>query len=76
MGKPITIRPTVSGVGEIVQFRTSVGKLPKGLRLNPQTGVITGRVAHAGPHHTITLVAVTKGGALLTAAPMKLSVRR
>ncbi|MFM7145773.1 MAG: putative Ig domain-containing protein [Actinomycetales bacterium] len=76
VGKPITIRPTVSGVGEIVQFRTSVGKLPKGLRLNPQTGVITGRVAHAGPHHTITLVAVTKGGALLTAAPMKLSVRR
>ncbi|MFM8352109.1 MAG: putative Ig domain-containing protein, partial [Actinomycetales bacterium] len=75
-GKPITIRPTVSGVGDIAEFRTSLGKLPKGLRLNPQTGVITGRVTHAGPPHTITLVAQTKGGALLTAAPMKLTLKR
>ncbi|MFM7147971.1 MAG: putative Ig domain-containing protein, partial [Actinomycetales bacterium] len=75
-GKPITIRPTVSGVGDIAEFRTWLGTLPKGLRLNPQTGVITGRVTHAGPPHTITLVAQTKGGALLTAAPMKLTLKR
>ena len=65
-----------ASVGDIAEYRTSIGKLPRGLRLNPRTGVITGRLAHAGPTHTITLVAETKGGALLTAAPMRLSLAR
>lgn len=75
-GQRVTIRPTVSGVGDIAEYRTSIGKLPRGLRLNHRTGVISGRVAHSGPTHTITIVAETKGRALLTAAPMKLSLKR
>lgn len=38
--------------------------------------VLTGRVRHASRPHTITIVAVTKGGALVTAAPMKVTLRR
>jgi hypothetical protein len=75
-GKRVTIRPTVTGVGDIALFRMWKGKLPKGLRLSAATGVISGRVAHRGPTHTITVVAVTKGGALLTAAPMRLRLQR
>lgn len=76
VGTRITIRPTVSGVGDIAEFRTWKGKLPAGLRLNHRTGVISGRIAHPGRTHTISLVAETKAGALLTAAPMRLSLRR
>ncbi len=76
VGKRVSIRPTVSGVGDVAIFRTSKGKLPKGLHVNHRTGVISGRITHVGPTHTITLVAVTRGGALLTAAPMRLSLRR
>lgn len=75
-GARVTIRPTVSGVGTIKEFRTWKGKLPAGLRLNKATGVISGRVKHPGPNHRITLVAETTGGALLTAAPMTLTLRR
>lgn len=75
-GKRVTIHPTVSGVGDIVEYRTWLGKLPAGLRLNKATGVITGRVTKSGPTHVITLVAQTKAGALLTSAPMKLSLKR
>ncbi len=66
----------MAGVGDIALFRMWKGKLPKGLRLNKVTGVVTGRIAHRGPTHTITIVAVTKGGALLTAAPMRLRLQR
>jgi hypothetical protein len=52
------------------------GKLQRGLRLDTKTGVITGKPVNPGPTHTITIVAVTKGGALLTAAPMKISTKR
>jgi hypothetical protein len=76
VGKRVAIRPTVAGVGDIAVFRMWKGKLPKGLRLNKVTGVVTGRIAHRGPTHTITIVAVTKGGALLTAAPMRLRLQR
>ena len=76
VGKRVAIRPTVAGVGDIALFRMWKGKLPKGLRLSKTTGVITGRIAHRGPTHTITVVAVTKGGALLTAAPMRLRLQR
>lgn len=76
VGKRVAIRPTVAGVGDIALFRMWKGKLPKGLHLNRTTGVVSGRIAHSGPTHTITIVAVTKGGALLTAAPMKLSLKR
>ena len=76
VGKRVSIRPTVSGVGDVAIFRTSKGKLPKGLHVNHRTGVISGRITHVGRTHTITLVAVTRGGALLTAAPMRLSLRR
>ena len=75
-GHRASVRPTVTGARDVVVFRTSRGKLPQGLRLNHATGVITGRPAHAGRVHTITVVAVTRGGALLTAAPMRISVRR
>lgn len=75
-GKRVAIRPTVAGVGDIALFRMWKGKLPKGLHLNRTTGAITGRVAHRGPTHTITIVAVTKGGALLTANPMRLKLHR
>lgn len=75
-GKRVTIRPTVSGVTDIAEFRTWRGKLPAGLHLNHRTGVISGRVTHPGRTHTITLVAETRGGALLTASPMKLSLTR
>ena len=74
VGKSVFIRPTVSGSGEIALFRMWKGKLPKGLRLDPVSGVITGRIRHGGPTHTITIVAVTKAGALLTAAPTRLSL--
>ena len=76
VGKRVAIRPTVAGVGDIALFRMWKGKLPKGLRLNKVTGVVTGRIAHRGRTHTITIVAVTKGGALLTAAPMRLRLQR
>ncbi len=76
VGKRVAIRPTVAGVGDIALFRMWKGKLPKGLHLSRRTGVITGRIGHSGPTHTITVVAVTKGGALLTAAPMRLSLKR
>ena len=75
-GKRVAIRPTVAGVGDIALFRMWKGKLPKGLRLSAKTGVISGRIVHGGPTHTITIVAVTKGGALLTAAPMRLALKR
>lgn len=75
-GKRMWIRPTVSGVGDIAEFRTWKGKLPPGLELNRLTGVISGRVRHAGPTHTITIVAQTRGGALLTSAPMRLTLTR
>lgn len=75
-GKRAVIRPTITGPRDFVIFRTSKGKLPKGLRLNSKTGVITGKVRHASRPHTITIVAVTTGGALITAAPMKISMRR
>lgn len=72
VGSRIAIRPMVAGVGEIAQFRMWKGKLPRGLHLNRVTGVISGRIAHRGPTHTITVVAVTRGGALITSAPMRL----
>ena len=75
-GKRVAIRPTVAGVGDIALFRMWKGKLPKGLHLSRTTGVISGRIAHRGRTHTITVVAVTKGGALLTAAPMRLRLQR
>ncbi|MEY4136529.1 MAG: hypothetical protein RL205_657 [Actinomycetota bacterium] len=76
VGHTARIRPTVNGVGEIALFRMWKGKLQRGLRLNPVTGVVSGKPRYAGPTHTITIVAVTKGGALLTAAPMRISTRR
>ena len=76
VGRTARIQPTVNGVGEIALFRMWKGKLQRGLRLNPTTGVITGKPVNPGPTHTITIVAVTKGGALLTAAPMKISTKR
>ena len=76
VGHTARIRPTVNGVGGIALFRMWKGKLQRGLRLNPVTGVVSGKPLHAGPTHTITIVAVTKGGALLTAAPMRISTRR
>jgi hypothetical protein len=75
-GKRAAIRPTITGPRDFVVFRTSKGKLPKGLRLNSKTGVITGKVRHASRPHIITIVAVTKGGALVTGAPMKITLRR
>lgn len=75
VGKRAAIRPTITGPRDFVILRTSKGKLPKGLRLNPKTGVITGKVRHASRPHTITIVAVTKDGALVTAAPMKVTLR-
>lgn len=75
-GRRAAIRPTITGARDFVVFRTSTGKLPKGLRINHRTGVITGRPAHAGRTHTVTIVAVTRGGALLTSAPMRIRVRR
>lgn len=75
-GMRVAIRPTVSGIGDVIEFRTWKGELPPGLHLNHTTGVITGRVRHAGPPHTITLVAETQGGALLTASPMKVITKR
>jgi hypothetical protein len=76
VGKRGSIRPTVAGVGDIALFRMWKGKLPRGLHLNRRTGVITGRLGHRGSTHTITIVAVTRGGALLTAAPMRISITR
>lgn len=76
VGHTARIRPTVTGVGEIAVFRMWKGKLPKGLHLNATTGLIWGKPAHAGPTHTITLHAVTKGGALLTSNSMRISTRR
>jgi hypothetical protein len=75
-GKRAAIRPTITGARDFIIFRTSKGKLPKGLRINKKTGTITGRPAHAGRVHTITIVAVTTGGALVTAPPMRIKVRR
>ena len=75
-GKRVVIRPTIAGVGDIAEIRMWKGKLPKGLRLDTRTGVIRGRITHSGPTHTITIVAETKGGALLTAAPMRLRLKR
>ncbi len=75
-GKRVAIRPTITGARDLVIFRTSKGKLPKGLRINKRTGTITGRPAHAGRVHSVTIVAVTRGGALLSAPPMRIRVRR
>ena len=75
-GKRVSIRPTVAGVGEIALFRMWKGKLPRGLHLNAKTGVISGRAARSGPTHTITIVAVTRGAALLTAAPTPITTKR
>ncbi len=75
-GRMARIHPTVTDVGDIALFRMWKGKLPRGLRLNPVTGAITGKPLRAGPAHTITIVAVSTGGALLTAAPMRISTRR
>jgi hypothetical protein len=76
VGHMARISPTVIGVEKIVKFRMWKGKLPRGLRLNPVTGVITGKPLTAGPAHTITIVAVTKSGALLTAPAMRIYTRR
>jgi hypothetical protein len=76
VGQTARIRPTINGAGEIALFRMWKGKLPRGLRLDATSGVITGSPVRTGPTHTITIVAVTKGGALLTAAPMRISTRR
>ncbi len=76
VGKRVSIRPTVAGVGDIAAFRMWKGKLPRGLHLSHRTGTITGRFRHRGSTHTITIVAVTRGGALLTAAPMRISITR
>lgn len=75
-GKRASIRPTVVGYTDITIFRMWKGKLQRGLHLNPRTGAITGRPLHAGPTHTITIVALTRGGLLLEAAPMRISTRR
>jgi hypothetical protein len=76
VGHTARIRPTVIGLGEIAKFRMWKGKLPRGLHLNPLTGVITGKPVKAGPVHTVTIVAVTKGGALFTSTPMRIYTRR
>jgi hypothetical protein len=70
----VRIRPTVSGPRDFRAFRMWKGKLPKGLKLNRVTGIISGRPAHAGRTHTITIVAVTKTGALVP-APLQINVR-
>ncbi len=75
-GHTARVRPTITGVGEIALFRMWKGKLPRGLHLNAATGLIWGKPLSAGPTHTITLHAVTKGGALLTSNPMRISTRR
>ncbi|MBU6244134.1 MAG: putative Ig domain-containing protein [Actinomycetales bacterium] len=75
VGKRIWLRPTVTGAGQITEFRMWKGKLPRGLHLNRATGAVTGRIAHAGPTHTITIVATTKAGALLTAPAMRLRLQ-
>jgi hypothetical protein len=74
--KRAAIRPTITDPGSFATFRISRGKLPKGLRLSAKTGVITGRAAHAGRTHRITVVGVTKAGALVTAAPVRIRVAR
>lgn len=76
VGHIARIRPTVNGVGEIAQFRMWKGKLPRGLHLNATTGLIWGKPLSTGPTHTISLHAVTKGGALLTSNSMRISTRR
>ena len=74
--KRAAIRPTITDAKSFIRFRTSRGKLPAGLRLNARTGVISGRPAHVGRTHTITIVGVTKAGALITAAPLRFRVGR
>ena len=75
VGRTARISPVVVGLGEIAKYRMWKGKLPRGLRHNPLTGVITGKPRSAGPVHTITIVAVTKGGAIFAATPMRISTR-
>jgi hypothetical protein len=76
VGRQVFIRPTVSGPNDFVTYRTAKGKLPRGLRLDPKTGAITGRVARTSRPHTITIVAVTTEGALVSSAPTKISFGR
>lgn len=76
VGRAARISPTVVGADKIVKFRMWKGKLPRGLRLNATTGVITGKPARTSKAHTITIVAVTENGGLVTSDPMRVFVRR
>lgn len=76
LGKRVVIRPSIVNVDDITTYRVWKGKLPRGLHLNKVTGNITGRVLHLGKAHTITMVAQTASGALLTSTPMRISIRR
>ena len=75
---PARIRPSVVGAASILYFKVIRGKLVRGLRLNPKTGLIVGRphrVTGHHPHH-ITVAAILKDGTLLAANPMTVTVRR
>lgn len=76
VGKATEIGPTTDASSSGTTYAIVCGELPKGLRLNRTTVVITGKVRNASQSHTIAIVAVTKGGALVTGAPMKITLRR
>ena len=73
--KRVTLRPTVIAAGDLLYFKVIKGKLTKGLRLNPKTGVITGKARRGGRPHTVTIAGVHSDGSLVVANPMTISVR-
>jgi len=76
LGKRAVLRPTVVAAGDLLYFKVIKGKLTKGLRLNPKTGVVTGKPRRAGKAHTVTIAGVHTDGSLVVANPMTIKVRR
>ena len=74
-GKRAVIRPTVVGASDISYYNVIKGKLPRGLVLDHRTGTISGRAKKPSRRHVITIAAQTAGG-LITANPMRISIRR
>ena len=76
VAKRLIIRPAVVGANNVLYYNVVRGKLPRGLAINHQTGVITGKARKASRPHVITVAAYAKDGSLVLANPMKISIRR
>ena len=73
--QPVTIAPTLSELPARTTFRLT-GKLPKGLRFNPSTGVIAGKPTGLAQNRPLTVTALGPDGRVVATTTTSITVRK